>query len=256
MADVDTAPKHAHPVMHYCVAARALSELVGSVQPADFSCRELRELVAKTLVAGSSPWEGSLEEPSEWQSARLTPAQQMLALRALSKAEGEAAGAGPAATALPGAGETSASLVESLKDYVNTQKAALDKESKAKSLSFSLQDRIAEVGLEDYPADAMPTEEAMMRWEAHSKVAREKKRAFVGSAEGEDLQKNCKPPWARGPDLGLTLGSGSVQDKARDWDAAKRSNERVDRVDFLGFANFQVRPARAFRGVRGRGRGA
>ena len=82
--------------------------------------------------------------------------------------------------------------------------------------------------------------------QAAGEIPRDKGRLYVGSSEGEALQANFRPPWARGPDLGAVVGSGPVQDKVRDALAAKKVSQQADRVDFLGFAILQAaRRARA-----------
>ena len=90
------------------------------------------------------------------------------------------------------------------------------------------------------------------------RAAREKNRAYIGCADGEDLQINHKPPWcgcgsvlapvraactlparrSRAPDLGVLVGSGPLSEKVRDTLAAKRAASSETKVDFLGFANF------------------
>ena len=65
------------------------------------------------------------------------------------------------------------------------------------------QERIRERGLGLFPAEGLPTEEAMVRFERLAKTAASKGRLYLGSAEGEDLQAHFKPPWCRSPELDM-----------------------------------------------------
>lgn len=73
------------------------------------------------------------------------------------------------------------------------------------------QERIADVGLEAFPSEALPTEEAMLRFERLARAAAVKGRLYVGSAEGEDLQAHFRPSWCRAPDLDMARGYAGAQ---------------------------------------------
>lgn len=143
-------------------------------------------------------------------------------------------GGQPAAGVLPGA----ASLSDVMAQYVQAQQAVLDKERKRGVLPYKLSDRMKEMGLATLPEEAKPTEEALLRVEALAKVARNEGRKWIGSAEGEDLQVNFRPSWTRTPSLDAFAGGGSIDEKARDAQAAKKQRALHEKVDFLSFANF------------------
>ncbi|CAK0862274.1 unnamed protein product, partial [Prorocentrum cordatum] len=142
--------------MHYASVARLLAEAVGSVRAVDFSVPEVKAIVAPAATPKAAPWVSD-GEAADWRAVKLSPAQCVRALRVLRKAAAaaeEAEGRGPAGgSALPGGGP---GLVEAMQECVQSQKAALDKESKA---------RVEELALGDYPLDGVPTEEAMIRLE-------------------------------------------------------------------------------------------
>ena len=138
VATADADPRSSHPVMHYASVARLLAETVGSVHAVDFSEPDVKAIVALAATPKAAPWDAD-GEAAEWRAVKLSPAQCMLALRVLKKAAaaaGEAEGREPASgSALPGGDP---GLVEAMREYVQSQKAALEKDSKVKGLSFSL----------------------------------------------------------------------------------------------------------------------
>jgi hypothetical protein len=132
-------------------------------------------------------------------------------------------------------------MAKAMEEYVQAQKAQLEKEHKKGVLSFDLAARRKEVGLANLTEKAIPSEESLIKLEEKSKSAREKGRLWVGSAEGEDLQISFPPRWAKAPVLNtLPPGEGSFEDKMKTvWDA-NRARSMAERIDFRSFANFQA----------------
>ena len=54
----------------------------------------------------------------------------------------------------------------------------------------------------------------MIRLKSASEAAHAQGRQYVGSAEGEDLQVNFGPSWARTPKLDVLVGNGTLQTKS------------------------------------------
>ena len=96
-------------------------------------------------------------------------------------------------------------------------------------------------------------------------AAAARNRLWLGSAEGEDLQVNNKPPWCRRPDLDMVerriragvvpcgrgllralpwqvLAGGAMEDRARDAMAARKAAAVTEKLDFVSYADFQARP--------------
>jgi hypothetical protein len=66
-----------------------------------------------------------------------------------------------------------------------------------------------QVGLEWWPAESLPSEESMIRFEKLAKAATRQGRCWIGSADGEDLQKHFVPSWKRTPDIDMvSVGAG------------------------------------------------
>ena len=124
------------------------------------------------------------------------------------------------------------------------------------------QDRVREVWLGNFPREGLATEESMRKFAAAGRTAQTHGRSYIGSAEGESLQApqlggarhgrppfrcslraqdHCKPQWARLPKLdSVPAGPGSWRDRASAVTAASRAGAALDRMDFLGYAHFQV----------------
>ena len=79
----------------------------------------------------------------------------------------------------------------------------------------------------------------MVRWESASKAALAQGRLYIGSSEGEDLQVNFRPAWSRTPKLDVVVGDGSFEDKVRNALDARKVRTMQEKVDFMGYANFQ-----------------
>eukprot|EP00959_Pyramimonas_sp_CCMP1952_P174650 3649993-Pyramimonas_sp.AAC.1 len=94
-----------------------------------------------------------------------------------------------------------------MKEYLEAQ-AASHKRS-VKALSFDLKARLQELKMEAFPKDGLPSEENLAVFEAAGRVAKEKGRLCVGSADGEDLQRNFRPSWSRIPRVDVPVGEGS-----------------------------------------------
>ena len=230
VASVDPDPKSLHDVMFYATVARTLAEIMGSAQPADYAEPHMRSLIVDGIKVGAAPF----DKPSEdvvWRSVKIQPAHVTLALRVQAKAVEQYAP--PSSSAIPGGD----ALAQVMQQYVQTQQAELEKGRKKGTLSYDLQTRVKEVGLSGLPD--LPSEDAMIRLESASKAAHAQGRQYVGSAEGEDLQVNFRPPWTRTPKLDVLVGNGSLEDKIRDALDARKQRSQQDRVDYLSYANFQ-----------------
>ena len=105
-------------------------------------------------------------------------------------------------------------------------KQSWEKGRKKGTLSYDLQTRVKEVGFSGLPD--LPSEDAMIRLESASKAAQAQGRQYVGSAEGEDLQVNFRPPWTRTPKLDVLVGSGSLENKIRDALDARKQRSQQD----------------------------
>ena len=230
VASVDLDPKSLHDVMFYATVARTLAEIMGSAQPADYAEPHMRSLIVDNIKVGAAPFDRE-SEAGVWKSVRIQPAHVTLALRVQAKAVEQYAP--PSSSAIPGGD----ALTQVLQQYVQTQQAELEKGRKKGTLSYDLQTRVKEVGLSGLPD--LPTEDAMIRLETASKAAQAQGRQYVGSAEGEDLQVNFRPPWTRTPKLDVLMGNGSLEDKIRDALDARKQRSQQDRVDYLSYANFQ-----------------
>ena len=136
VTSVDDSPKSAHEVMFYAIVARALAEVMGSSQPADYAESHMRELIVGAFKVGTQPFQGE-EEATTWKDAKLLPAQIALALRVQARAV--AKHSAPASSALPG----SDGLAKVMEQYVLSQQAAFDKEKKKGTLSYNLKDRVS-----------------------------------------------------------------------------------------------------------------
>ena len=94
--------------------------------------------------------------------------------------------------------------------------------------------RLQEVGLNNFPSELLPTEEALIKFESLSKSARDKGRKFVGSSEGEDLQLHFRPTWTRTPSIDVLVGDGTLEDRIKGAFAARKARAEKERVDFAG----------------------
>ena len=126
-----------------------------------------------------------------------------------------------------------------MRAYVQMQQATLNSQKKKGTLSFDISDRVRQVGLEGFPKDDLPTEESLIKLEEAGKRATDKGRKYIGSSEGEDLQMNFRPAWTRTPQLDVIVGEGSFEEKMKSALNARKARSEQQKVDFLGFANFQ-----------------
>ena len=223
-----------HPVAFYVVVARALAQQMGSMSPQDYAEEHMRSMILDAIKPGSQPFVADAE--GQHKEVRLTPAHVSCALLVQARARRHA-DTSPSASSLgiPGA---HADLSAVMAQYVRAQQEVLEKDRKKGVLPYSLSTRLQDLGLTNLPEEAKPSEEALLRVEALARVARNEGRKWIGSAEGEDLQVNFRPSWTRTPALEAFVGSGSIDEKAREFGAAKKSRALHDRVDFMSFANF------------------
>lgn len=221
-------PEDKHPLAFYGQMARMLAEQWGSTCMADFSDASAREQILNLIKPGAKPYEE--EDDESWKKWVVTPAQQALALKFAKKA-GEPAGPAP----VDGAGTV---LTAAMQDYVKAQQDHLKEQKKKHVLSYDLNKRRSEVGLEKLSDDAFPSEEAMIKVELLAKAASDQGRMWAGSAEGEDLQLNFRPEWSRTPKLEFPIGDGSLEDRMKRILDTKKGRTMTEKVSFISFANF------------------
>ncbi|CAK0883899.1 unnamed protein product, partial [Prorocentrum cordatum] len=123
-----------------------------------------------------------------------------------------------------------------LAEYLEAQ-AATHKRS-VKALSFKLSDRVAELSMENFPEDLLPSEEGLATFEERGRVAKDKGRPYVGSADGEDLQKHFRPAWSKMPRIDVPVGEGSVAERHRQMVDVKRAKASGE-LEYPGYASFQ-----------------
>ena len=197
-------------------------------------------------LLATCPWQDSIkvhdvpyssEGNEKWKTWKVVPAQIAFALRVQAKC---AQGASPASGAPSRPATESKELVgmaDAEKQFAELQSQALQK-GKPKGLSFKLQDRAVETGMQDFAKGTLPSEEVLAKFESSAKIAYDKGRQWVGSAEGEDLREHHRPQWSRTPVVDAVIGDGSYEDRVNQSAAAKRSGAWVDKVDYTSFATF------------------
>ncbi|CAK0893167.1 unnamed protein product [Prorocentrum cordatum] len=233
---VDEEPKNKHDLFFYASTARVLADVAGSVEPADICDAHMRQVIISGMAVNTKPFPDE-SEGVQWKAFVVKPAHVNLALRVQSKAQQSSA------ASAPGPSSQADQTAQAIAKWAEVQNAKAEKEAKRGTLSFNLEARVTEVGLQciqKLSPELLPTEESLLRMEnlASAKVARDKSRKWVGSSEGEDLIVNFRPGFSKTPKLDLLLGSGSLDDKARDAREAKRARTAEERTGFLGFANF------------------
>ncbi|CAK0877738.1 unnamed protein product [Prorocentrum cordatum] len=170
--NVDVDPAKKHDLFHYVSVARLLAETGGSIAPADFEDPHMRDMIKASIPVHATPY----------------------ATEQVAHNNKELSG-----------------MAEAVKQFAELQSQALQK-GKPKGLSFKLQDRKLELGMQHFAKDALPSEEVLAKFEAAGKIAHDKGRPWVGSAEGEERVKQSA--------------------------AAKRNMAWMDKVDYAGFATF------------------
>ncbi|CAK0884291.1 unnamed protein product [Prorocentrum cordatum] len=209
-----------HDLFYYVSVARLLAETIGSTSLSDFEDPLMREMIKAAIVVNDLPC--AAEQDPAWKAWKVSPAQVVFALKVQTKC----------AQAAP-----PARMAEAVKQLAELQTQALQK-GKPKRLSFKLQDRIVEVGLQNFDKDTLPSEEILAKFEAGAKIANDKGRAWIGSAEGEDLRDHHRPAWSRTPLVDAVVGDGSYEDRVRQSAAAKRGSAWIDKIDYVSFATF------------------
>ncbi|CAK0843843.1 unnamed protein product [Prorocentrum cordatum] len=209
-----------HDLFYYVSVARLLAETIGSTSLSDFEDPHMREMIKAAIVVNDLPY--AAEQGPAWKAWKVSPAQVVFALKVQTKC----AQAAPPARSAPEAGAGSsdvAGMAEAVKQLAELQTQALQK-GKPKGLSFKLQDRIVE--------------EILAKFEAGAKIANDKGRAWIGSAEGEDLRDHHRPAWSRTPLVDAVVGDGSYEGRVRQSAAAKRGSAWIDKMDYVSFATF------------------
>ncbi|CAK0857173.1 unnamed protein product [Prorocentrum cordatum] len=202
---VDPNPSSKHELFYYVAVSRLLAEAVGSISLSDFEGPHMRDMIKGSTAINDVPY---ASEPAKCAQA-----------------------------ALPAAAESMTGMAEAAKQFAELQSQALQK-GKPKGLSFKLQDRLVETGLQDFARGSLPSEEVLAKFEASGKIAHDKGRHWVGPAEDEDLREHHRPQWSRTPVVDAIIGDGSYEDRVKQSAAAKRSGAWVDKIDYISFATF------------------
>ena len=149
VTSVHNSPPDAHPLLFYAATARALADAIGSVEPADYCEKQMRDFVLSGMQANATPFAQDTDE--NWKAFVVKPAHISLALKVQTKAQRELAGTqlGPASPA----DQTAQAIAE----WAKVQNAKAEKEAKRGTLSFDLQKRIDDVGLRCVQGDLLPT---------------------------------------------------------------------------------------------------
>ena len=223
---VDEAPKAHHDLFWFLSVGRLLAEKMGSLSPIDFGEAHMREMIGNIIKPGEKPYEAETES-AEFRAWSVSPAQVAFAYRVQRKC----------AATVPKEPTPESTLAGTMSAYLEAQ-AASHKRS-AKALSFKLADRLTELGMDQFPEDALPSEETLAVFEAAGRVAKEKGRLFVGSADGEDLQKNFRPAWSKIPRIDVPVGDGSVPERQRQMAELKRLRATSE-LDYPGYSTFHA----------------
>ncbi|CAK0883140.1 unnamed protein product, partial [Prorocentrum cordatum] len=192
-------------------------------------------MIKASIPVNSTPY--ASEDGEKWRAWKIVPAQVVFALKIQGKRAQLAAPAPSAPVQVVHAPNEFTGMAEAVKQFAELQSQVLQK-GKPKRLSFKLQDRKLELGLQNFSTDTLPSEEVLAKFEAAAKVAHDKGRTWIGSAEGEDLRDHHRPAWSRTPAIDAVVGDGSYEDRVKQSAAAKRSGAWVKKVDYIGFATF------------------
>ncbi|CAK0819878.1 unnamed protein product, partial [Prorocentrum cordatum] len=217
-------------------------------------------MIKAAIVVNDLPC--AAEQDPAWKAWKASPAQVVFALKVQTKCAQAAPPARSAPEACAGSSDV-AGMAEAVKQLAELQTQVLQK-GKPKGLTFKLQDRIVEVGLQNFDGDedTLPSEEILAKFEAGAKIANDKGRAWIGSAEGEDLRDHHRPAWSRTPLVDAVVGDGSYEDRVRQSAAAKGESAWIDKIDyailakacsmadFFFYARIMVRIAEENGGVR------
>eukprot|EP00959_Pyramimonas_sp_CCMP1952_P111037 2322961-Pyramimonas_sp.AAC.1 len=198
---------------------------MSSLSPIDFG-EPCMNFIGTVVRPGEKPYTDE-SESATFKAWVVQPAQVAFAHRVHRKCT----------AVVPVAPTPQSTLAGTMKEYLEAQ-AATQKLS-AKALSFKLAERVRELGLADFPKDALPSEETLAIFEAAGRVAREKGRLYVGSADGEDLQKNFRPAWSRVPRVDVPAGEGSLPERQRQMAEFKRARAASE-LDWPGCATFHA----------------
>ncbi|CAK0864260.1 unnamed protein product, partial [Prorocentrum cordatum] len=203
LLSVDESPKAHHDLFWHFSVWRLLAEKLGTLSQLDIGDSCMREIIGTTVRHGEKPY--TLEaETSVFQAWVVQLAQVAFAYRVQCKC----------ATVVPQAPTPESTPAGTMNAYLEAQ-AASHKRS-VKALSFNLAARLTELGMD-----------------------REKGRLYVGSADGEDLQKNFRPAWSRIPRIDVPVGDGPMPDRQRQMAELKRVRATSE-LDYPGYAIFHA----------------
>ncbi|CAK0863958.1 unnamed protein product [Prorocentrum cordatum] len=139
VASVQDAPADTHPLIFYAGTAQALAESIGSVEPTDYAEEKMRDFVISSLQVNAVPFDQ--DQVEQWKNSKLKPAHITLAPKVQTKAMREFP------SGRPGSSSAADQTAQAIAEWAKVQNAKAEKEAKRGTLSFNLQDRIAEVGL-------------------------------------------------------------------------------------------------------------
>ena len=227
LLEVDPSPKSRHDLFWYLSVGRLLAESLVTTSPLDLADPSMRDMISTLIKHGEKPYDKE-GESSIFQGWAVQPSQVAFALRVQGKC----------AKLQPSQPTAESTLASTMTAYLEAQAASEKVKLSVKALSFKLSARVAELGLENFPEDGLPSEENLAVFEAAGRIAKDKGRPYVGSADGEDLQKNFRPAWSKVPRIEMPVGEGSVADRHRQMADFKRSRGGAD-LDFPGYASFQ-----------------
>ncbi|CAK0869431.1 unnamed protein product [Prorocentrum cordatum] len=225
---VDESPKAHHDLFWYLSVGRLVAEKMSSISPKDLGEACIRDLLAATVKPGEKPYTGE-SEPAVFKAWAAEPSQLAFAYRLQRKC----------AATVPQEATPESKLATAMTAYLEAQAASEKVKLSAKALSFKLSDRVKELGMDQFPQDVLPSEESLAVFEAAGRVAREKGRLYVGSAEGEDIQRNFRPAWSRIPRIDVPVGDGYVAERQRQM-AELRRVRAASELDYPGHATFHA----------------
>ncbi|CAK0823078.1 unnamed protein product [Prorocentrum cordatum] len=226
----DENAKAKHDLRFYTGTARAMAEVVQGVQMEVYADDFIRDFLKTGLVLHDKPFASS--SPEGWKEYVLTPAMLSLALRAQGRfqskmkmaSDSDAAGVSVFANAM--------------QQFVQATSHTAAAGSAKKGLSFDLAKRIQEMGLAHFPSDGLPSEETLAKFEHAGKVAAEKQRKWIGSADGECLQTHHRPEWSRTPVVAAPPTGSSIEEKLKHVLDDKKARADELKLDYQSYATF------------------
>ncbi|CAK0862897.1 unnamed protein product [Prorocentrum cordatum] len=202
LLSVDESPKAHHDLFWYLSVGKLLAEKLGTLSQLDIGDSCMREIIGNTVRHGEKPYTSEVET-SVFQAWVVQPTQVAFAYRVQRKC----------ATVVPQAPTPESTLAGTMNAYLEARAA-----NKRSVKALCSQAHRAGDGQENLAV-----------FEAAGRIAREKGRLYVGSADGEDLQNNFRPAWSRIPRI----------DVPRQMAELKRVRATSE-LDYPGYATFHA----------------